>query len=47
VPLSVGLAFYGIAAFNAWRVHQTAFAQRPTSLVPSLDRGDGSYLSPL
>ncbi len=41
------LVFYGIAAGNAWRVHQPAFAQRPTSLVPWLDRGEGKYLSPL
>ncbi len=47
MPLSIGLAFYGVAAFNAWRVHQSAFAKRPTSLVPWLDRGDGSYLAPL
>ena len=43
----VAVLFYGIAAFNAWRVHQPAFAKRPTSLVPWLDRGDGTYLSPL
>jgi hypothetical protein len=47
VPLCVGLAFYAIAAFNAWRVHRPAFAKRPSSLVPWLDRGDGTYLAPL
>jgi hypothetical protein len=47
LPLGVGLAFYAIAAFNAWRVHQASFTKRPTSLVPWLDRGDGTYLSPL
>jgi hypothetical protein len=45
--VTVALVFYGIAAFNAWRVHQPAFAKRPTSLVPWLDRGDGTNLSPL
>ncbi len=40
------LVFYGIAAYNAWRVHQAAFAMHPTSLVPWLDRGDGTNLSP-
>ena len=47
LPIGVALAFYGVAAFNAWRVHQPAFARKPTSLVPWLDRGDGTYLSPL
>jgi hypothetical protein len=47
VPLGIGFAFYGVAAFNAWRVHQPAFAKRPSSLVPWLDRGDGTYLARL
>jgi hypothetical protein len=47
LPIIVALAFYGVAAFNAWRVHQPAFTRKPTSLVPWLDRGDGTYLSPL
>jgi hypothetical protein len=47
VPATVALAFYGVAAFNAWRVHQPAFAERPRSLVPWLDRGEGTYLAPL
>jgi hypothetical protein len=47
LPVIVALVFYGVAAFNAWRVHQAAFAERPTSLVPWLDRGDSTYLSPL
>ena len=47
VPVIVALAFYGIAAGNAWRVHQPAFDKWPTSLVPWLDRGEGTYLSPL
>jgi hypothetical protein len=47
MPTTIGLAFYGIAAFNAWRVHRPSFAQRPRSLVPWLDKGEGTYLSPL
>lgn len=47
VGVAVGVLFYAIAAFNAWRVHQPRFTGRPTSLLPWLDRGDGTYLSPL
>ncbi len=47
LPIGVALLFYGVAAFNAWRVHQPAFARKPTSLVPWLDRGEGTHLSPL
>lgn len=47
VPVSIGLLFYGIAAFNVWRVYQSAFAKRPSSLLPWLDRGEGTHLSPL
>jgi hypothetical protein len=47
LPVTVALAFYGAAAYNAWRVHRPAFAIKPTSLVPWLDRGDGTYLTPL
>jgi hypothetical protein len=43
LPVSVGLVFYATAACNAWRVHQPGFAQRPTSLVPWLDRGDSQF----
>lgn len=41
------LAFYGIAAFNAWRVHTLAFAKRPVSLWPKIDQGQSNYLDPL
>jgi hypothetical protein len=41
------LMFYGIATFNAWRVHQPAFARRPRSLLPWIDQGQANYLDPL
>ncbi len=47
MPVTVALVYYALAAVNAWRVHQPAFTKRPTSLVPWLDRGDGTNLSPL
>ena len=46
LPL-LALIFYGVAAFNAWRVHQAAFAARPRSLWPWVDGGLATDLSPL
>ena len=46
LPL-LALIFYGVAAFNAWRVHQAAFAARPRSLWPWVDGGQATDLSPL
>lgn len=46
LPL-LALVYYGVAAFNAWRVHQTAFAARPRSLWPWVDGGQAADLSPL
>lgn len=43
----VMLAFYAIAAFNAWRVHRPAFVRRPRSLWPWIDKGDSAQLDPL
>ena len=41
------LVFYGVSAFNAWRVHQPGFERRPRSLCPWIDGGQASYLDPL
>lgn len=41
------LVFYGIAAGNAWRVHQPRFTQRPRSLWPRIDGDQNTYLDPL
>lgn len=46
LPL-LALIFYGVAAFNAWRVHQVAFAARPRSLWTWIDGGQATDLSPL
>lgn len=43
----LGLTYFGVAAFNAWRVHQAAFALRPRSLWPWVDDGQATDLSPL
>ncbi len=43
----VGIGFYAIAAFNAWRVYQPAFSRRPRSLLPHFDNGQASTLDPL
>lgn len=43
----VGVSFYGIAAFNAWRVYQPTFSRLPRSLIPRLDKGNASSLDPL
>ena len=43
----VMLAFYCVAAFNVWRVHQLRFAQRPRSLWPWIDGDQVIYLNPL
>lgn len=43
----VGVSFYAIAAFNAWRVYQPAFSRHPRSLVPHLDKLQASSLDPL
>lgn len=45
--IAVGVSFYAVAAFNAWRVYQLAFSRRPRSLVPYLDNGQASSLDPL
>lgn len=42
-----GIAFYAIAAFNAWRVHRPAFGLRPRSLLPGIDGGQAHSLDPL
>ena len=42
-----GIGFYGIAAFNAWRVYQPAFSRQPRSLLPRVDDGQASSLDPL
>ena len=44
---SLALLFYVVATFNAWRVHQPAFALRPRSLWPWIDRGQATDISPL
>jgi len=41
------LVFYGINAGNVVRVHRPRFAQRPGSLWPGMDGGQGSSLDPL
>jgi hypothetical protein len=41
------LAFYGVSAWNAWRVHQPGFEVRPRSLWPWIDGGQASYLDPI
>jgi hypothetical protein len=41
------LAFYSVAAFNVWRVHQPKFAKRPRSLWPWIDGDQVDYLNPL
>ena len=43
----VGLVFYAIAAANVWRVHGSAYAQRPSSLMPWFDKGNAVQLDPL
>lgn len=45
--LIVGLAFYAIAAANVWRVHGSAYAQRPSSLMPWFDKGNAVQFDPL
>ena len=45
--IAVGVSFYAIAAFNAWRVYQPAFSRQPRSLLPRVDNGQASYLNPL
>lgn len=39
--------FYLISAYDAWRVHRPAFAQKPRSLWPFLDIGETDRLDPL
>lgn len=39
--------FYLIPAYDAWRVHRPAFAQKPRSLWPFLDIGETDRLDPL
>lgn len=43
----VGIGFYAIAAFNAWRVYRPAFSQQPRSLLPFIDGGQASSLDSL
>jgi hypothetical protein len=43
----IGIVFYSIAAFNAWRVYQPAFSRRPRSLLPQMDKGESTSLDPL
>ena len=42
---SLALLFYGVATFNAWRVHRPAFALRPRSSRPWIDGGQATDLS--
>ncbi len=41
------VVFYGVSAFNIWRVHQPAFAKMPRSLFPRIDGDQATYLNPL
>jgi hypothetical protein len=41
------LAFYSVAAFNAWRVHRPGFSKRPRSLWPWIDQDQATYLDPI
>lgn len=45
--IAAGVAFYSVAAFNVWRVHRPAFATRPRSLLPGIDKGEGARLDSL
>jgi hypothetical protein len=47
VIVFIGIVFYSIAAFNAWRVYQPAFSKRPRSLLPHMDKGQSTSLDPL
>jgi hypothetical protein len=47
VIVFIGIVFYSIAAFNAWRVYQPAFSRRPRSLLPHMDKGQSASLDPL
>lgn len=39
--------FFGLAAFDAWRVHRPAFERQPRNLWPRFDGGQTASLDPL
>jgi hypothetical protein len=41
------VAFFGLAAYDAWRVHQPAFAAKPRNLWHRFDTGETASLDPL
>jgi hypothetical protein len=41
------VVFFGLAAFDAWRVHRPGFAAAPRNLWPRFDGGETARLDPL